>query len=290
MQLHADWAVTLGCGDACPYVPTTVEAWDITDPAGLPIEQVRAIRDEIELRARDLIDTRLDAIRTDPTAHRFRLARLLPQLDDEFEALRSPEEIRACADAILSEFDEAPVRGYVQVLAHRRTRECMRTDTCATRCVASSSEWRERDRDDVRQTSALRPVLADPRGAHDDADERQQDDDPDNGSDDPTPVENVGVADPQPRGEHDVADDRTCEPEQEREEPGLRSAEPAPHVRYQQPADRPGDEAQKQCSDHAIPPAATVPCSYPSSYTTGTDPRVPVTRRALPVTGWYRRA
>ena len=27
MQLHADWAVTMGCGDACPYVPTTVEAW-----------------------------------------------------------------------------------------------------------------------------------------------------------------------------------------------------------------------------------------------------------------------
>ena len=26
MQLHADWAVTMGCGDVCPYVPTTVEA------------------------------------------------------------------------------------------------------------------------------------------------------------------------------------------------------------------------------------------------------------------------
>ena len=25
MQLHADWAVTMGCGDACPYVPTRVE-------------------------------------------------------------------------------------------------------------------------------------------------------------------------------------------------------------------------------------------------------------------------
>src|SRR5690349_18383226 len=31
MQLHADWAVTMGCGDACPYVPTTVEAWEIDD-------------------------------------------------------------------------------------------------------------------------------------------------------------------------------------------------------------------------------------------------------------------
>jgi protein-tyrosine-phosphatase len=34
MQLHADWAVTVGCGDVCPYVPTRVDDWDIPDPAG----------------------------------------------------------------------------------------------------------------------------------------------------------------------------------------------------------------------------------------------------------------
>jgi arsenate reductase len=50
MQLSADWAVTMGCGDACPYVPTTVEAWDIADPAGRRLEEVRVIRDEIERR------------------------------------------------------------------------------------------------------------------------------------------------------------------------------------------------------------------------------------------------
>ena len=33
MQLHADWAITMGCGDSCPYVPATVEDWDIPDPA-----------------------------------------------------------------------------------------------------------------------------------------------------------------------------------------------------------------------------------------------------------------
>ena len=41
MQLHADWAITLACGAHCPYVPTTVEDWDIPDPAGRPIEEVR---------------------------------------------------------------------------------------------------------------------------------------------------------------------------------------------------------------------------------------------------------
>jgi arsenate reductase len=50
MQLHADWAVTMGCGDVCPYVPTTVEDWDLRDPAGKSFEEVREIRDEIEER------------------------------------------------------------------------------------------------------------------------------------------------------------------------------------------------------------------------------------------------
>jgi arsenate reductase len=49
MQLHADWAITLACGAQCPYVPTPVEDWDIPDPTGRPIEEVRAIRDAVEL-------------------------------------------------------------------------------------------------------------------------------------------------------------------------------------------------------------------------------------------------
>ncbi len=81
MQLHADWAVTMGCEDACPYVPTTVEAWSIPDPAGRSLEEVRAIRDAIEANVRELVDTRLDAIRSDRTAHQLRLAQLLPVLD-----------------------------------------------------------------------------------------------------------------------------------------------------------------------------------------------------------------
>jgi arsenate reductase len=130
LQLHADWAVTMGCGDVCPYVPTTVEAWDVPDPAGLALEQVRPIRDVIEGRVRELVETKLDAVRSDPTAHRFRLTHLLPTLAEEFEGSRSPEEIRACADAVLSRFDDQPIRSYVQILAHRQTRECLRKDAC----------------------------------------------------------------------------------------------------------------------------------------------------------------
>jgi arsenate reductase len=130
MQLHADWAVTMGCGDACPYVPTTVESWDIPDPAGLTLEQVRPIRDAIERQVRELCDAKLEQIRSDATAHRLRLMRLLPPLVQEFEGVRTPEEIRACADAILADYDDVPVRSFTLVLAERRARSCLRAETC----------------------------------------------------------------------------------------------------------------------------------------------------------------
>ena len=59
MQLHADWAITLACGAQCPYVPTTVEDWDVDDPSGRPLEEVRAIRDDIARRVEALV-ARLD--------------------------------------------------------------------------------------------------------------------------------------------------------------------------------------------------------------------------------------
>jgi arsenate reductase len=44
-----DVVVTMGCGDACPYVPgKRYVDWPLTDPKGLPLEQVRPIRDEIK--------------------------------------------------------------------------------------------------------------------------------------------------------------------------------------------------------------------------------------------------
>ena len=130
MQVHADWAITLACGAQCPYVPTTVEDWDIPDPAGKAIEEVRTIRDAVEARVKDLIEQRLDAIRADRTAHQIRLERLLPDLAREFEGVRSEGEIRACADTILADYDEVPVRSFVMTIAHRRTRQCLAAESC----------------------------------------------------------------------------------------------------------------------------------------------------------------
>ena len=127
MQLHADWAVTLACGAQCPYVPTTVEDWDIPDPAGRTLEEVRAIRDGVEARVRELIDEKLDLIRSDRTAHQLRTARLLPDLVKEFGDRRTEEEIRMAADAALAEFQDAPVRSYVMTIANRKAREVLRS-------------------------------------------------------------------------------------------------------------------------------------------------------------------
>jgi arsenate reductase len=44
-----DFVITMGCGDACPVIPgKRYIDWDLRDPKDLPIDEVRAIRDEIE--------------------------------------------------------------------------------------------------------------------------------------------------------------------------------------------------------------------------------------------------
>ena len=52
----ADVIVTMGCGDACPVFPgKRYIDWDVDDPAGLSVKEVRPIRDDIERRVRDLL-------------------------------------------------------------------------------------------------------------------------------------------------------------------------------------------------------------------------------------------
>ena len=52
----SDVVITMGCGDACPIFPgKRYEDWQLSDPAGLPIEQVRPIRDEIRDRVAALV-------------------------------------------------------------------------------------------------------------------------------------------------------------------------------------------------------------------------------------------
>jgi protein-tyrosine-phosphatase len=48
--------ITMGCGDKCPFVPgLRVEDWPLRDPKGLPMDEVRAIRDEIKHRVMELL-------------------------------------------------------------------------------------------------------------------------------------------------------------------------------------------------------------------------------------------
>ncbi len=58
----ADVVVTMGCGDACPVFPgKRYLDWELPDPSGKPVNEVRAIRDEIDARVRALL---LELVRT----------------------------------------------------------------------------------------------------------------------------------------------------------------------------------------------------------------------------------
>lgn len=53
---HADVVVTMGCGDQCPYIPgKRYIDWDLPDPKGRPIDEVRTTRDDIARRVAELV-------------------------------------------------------------------------------------------------------------------------------------------------------------------------------------------------------------------------------------------
>jgi arsenate reductase (thioredoxin) len=52
----ADVVVTMGCGDQCPFIPgKRYLDWDLPDPKGRPLDEVRATRDEIAQRVNELL-------------------------------------------------------------------------------------------------------------------------------------------------------------------------------------------------------------------------------------------
>jgi arsenate reductase (thioredoxin) len=57
LAAEADVLVTMGCGDTCPYFPgKRYIDWDLPDPKGRPLDEVRATRDEIAVRVEQLVD------------------------------------------------------------------------------------------------------------------------------------------------------------------------------------------------------------------------------------------
>lgn len=53
---ESDYVITMGCGDQCPFYPGKIyQDWQLTDPAGKSLEEVRLIRDEIRKRVEALI-------------------------------------------------------------------------------------------------------------------------------------------------------------------------------------------------------------------------------------------
>jgi arsenate reductase len=77
---QADLVVTMGCGDECPYVPgKRYLDWDLADPKGRPLAEVRATRDDIARRVAALVDE-LDASAVMPNETPTALRPALPEL------------------------------------------------------------------------------------------------------------------------------------------------------------------------------------------------------------------
>jgi protein-tyrosine-phosphatase len=56
LSARADVIVTMGCGDSCPYVPgKRYVDWNLPDPKGRPIEEVRRLREDIAARVEELL-------------------------------------------------------------------------------------------------------------------------------------------------------------------------------------------------------------------------------------------
>jgi arsenate reductase (thioredoxin) len=64
----SDIVITMGCGDACPIFPgKRYLDWQLTDPAGMGVDDVRPIRDEIDARVRGLLAELVPAVETGST-------------------------------------------------------------------------------------------------------------------------------------------------------------------------------------------------------------------------------
>jgi len=59
-DLQPDIIITMGCGEACPFIPGMQRMdWDLPDPSGKPMDVMREVRDEIEMKVKDFVNNTL---------------------------------------------------------------------------------------------------------------------------------------------------------------------------------------------------------------------------------------
>ncbi|HWI73563.1 MAG TPA: hypothetical protein VNT55_16515 [Baekduia sp.] len=130
LEVRADLLVAIGTQTAGVYAVGEVETW--------PAPGHAAALFAIDARVRELVASRLAAIPSGRTAHQRRLAVVLPALARDFGATRSAQEIRACAEAVLSpvedsglaRFADGAMRARLLAAADRETRACLEQDVC----------------------------------------------------------------------------------------------------------------------------------------------------------------
>ncbi len=127
MADEAELLVTMGCGEECPSVPVPRQDWPVADPADRPLDEVRAIRDELRDRVTALVVELDDSADTDLDAdERAAVHRAMGQLHTRFFRLLGRERVERVVGEEVRRFRGARVRTFMDVLVCRHARERLR--------------------------------------------------------------------------------------------------------------------------------------------------------------------
>lgn len=130
LEVSADLVVAIGTDERSAFAVGEVEEWPAPEP--------EAALFAIDRQVMELVGSRLAAIPSCRTAHQRRLASVLPALAGDFATARTAQEIRTCAEAVLSpvedsvlaRFGDEAVRARLLAAADRETRACLEQDVC----------------------------------------------------------------------------------------------------------------------------------------------------------------
>ncbi len=121
---------------SCPCVPTRVDDWQIPDPHGKSLEDMRAIRDIVEDRVQGFIDERLDAVRSDSTLTVSASPSFCDCSATSSQRPTQPRRSEAAPTESCCSTPTPPVRSFVMTIAHKNTRACLREGRCGTPAAA----------------------------------------------------------------------------------------------------------------------------------------------------------
>ncbi|MDP8977921.1 MAG: metalloregulator ArsR/SmtB family transcription factor [Actinomycetota bacterium] len=117
--------VTMGCGEECPSLTVPRQDWPVADPAGLPLDEVRTIRDELRDRVTALLVEVDDAADLDAD-ERAAVHRAMGQIHPRLLRLLGRERVERVVAEEVRRFRGARVRTFMDILVSRHAQERLR--------------------------------------------------------------------------------------------------------------------------------------------------------------------